>query len=99
MIIVHDIFICKPGNASKMAKMFKETMGKHENVLHVLTDVTGQFHKMVMVSQYKNLAEYEKGMEMMMKGGGGKEMEKELEKMKGYNDMYQTGSREIYRVW
>ena len=24
MIIVHDIFICKPGNASKMAKMFKE---------------------------------------------------------------------------
>ena len=24
MIIVHDIFICKPGNASKLAKIFKE---------------------------------------------------------------------------
>jgi hypothetical protein len=26
MIIVHDIFICKPGNASELAKMFKEAM-------------------------------------------------------------------------
>jgi hypothetical protein len=26
MIIVHDIFICKPGNASKVAKLFKEVM-------------------------------------------------------------------------
>jgi hypothetical protein len=24
MIIVHDTFICKPGNASKLAKLFKE---------------------------------------------------------------------------
>jgi len=24
MIIVHDIFNCKPGNASKVAKLFKE---------------------------------------------------------------------------
>ena len=24
MIVVHDIFICKPGNASTIAKLFKE---------------------------------------------------------------------------
>ena len=26
MIIVHDTFICKHGNASKLVKMFKEVM-------------------------------------------------------------------------
>ena len=25
MIIVHDIFICKPGNASKVAKLFQRS--------------------------------------------------------------------------
>ena len=44
MIHVHEIFICKPGNASKLAKKFKEAMA-------------------------------------------------------GYQDMYLTGSREIYQVW
>ena len=42
MIVVHDIFICKPGNASKIAKLFKEwTEVATEKNTTVMTDMTG----------------------------------------------------------
>jgi quinol monooxygenase YgiN len=97
MIIVHDTFICKPGNASKVAKMFKEMMANDGEVINVMTDMTGQFNKVVMVSKYENLAAYEKSFEKYMNDS--EETKKMKEAMKGYHDMYLTGSREIYRVW
>ena len=59
MIIVHDIFVCKPGNASKLAKMFKEVMSGNEEFMHIMTDMTGQFNRVIMVSKYENLTDYE----------------------------------------
>ena len=97
MIIVHDIFVCKPGNASKMAKMCKETMGKDPAVLHIMTDMTGQYHRVIMVSQYESLAAYEKNLEAHMNPTP--EMKERMKKMEGFHDMYTTGSREIYRAW
>jgi hypothetical protein len=97
MIIVHDIFICKPGNASKLAKMFKEVMGSNSEFVHVMTDVTGQFNKVVMESKYESLSAYEKNFEKYMKDED--VMKKMKEAMAGYTDMYQTGSREIFHVW
>ena len=97
MIIVHDIFICKPGNASKVAKMFKESMGKNPNVSHIMTDVSGQYNKVVIVSEYESLADFEKGFEMMQNPTP--EMKEMMSKMENYQEMYQTGSREIYRTW
>ncbi|HSC54301.1 MAG TPA: NIPSNAP family protein [Phnomibacter sp.] len=97
MIIVHDIFICKPGNASKMAKMFKEAMSGQTDLVHVMTDMTGQFNKVVMASQYENLEAYEKSWEKYQQDA--ELMKKMNEVMKDYHDMYYTGSREIYRVW
>ena len=96
MIIVHDIFICKPGNASKMAKLFKEVMADNKELVNIMTDVTGQFNKVVMVTKYDNLTAYEKSFEDYMKDA--EAMQKMKEKMKGYTDMYLTGSREIYQV-
>jgi len=97
MIIVHDTFVCKPGNASKVAKLFKEAMAGDGEVLHIMTDMTGQFNRVVMVSQYENLAAYEKSFEKYMSDS--EETKKMKEKMAGYTDMYQSGSREIFRVW
>ena len=97
MIIVHDIFVCKPGNASKVAKMFKEAMAPDPHSVNVMTDVTGQYHRVIMVSQYKDLAEFEKSMEAMKNPT--KEMQEAMKKMDGYQDMYVSGSREIYRTW
>jgi heme-degrading monooxygenase HmoA len=97
MIIVHDIFICKPGNASKVAKMFKEAMEGNAETVNILTDMTGDFNKVVMVSRYENLNAYEQSWETFMKDE--KSKKKMEDTMKGFHDMYLTGSREIYRVW
>jgi len=97
MIIVHDIFICKPGNASKFAKLFKEMMADNAELLHIMTDVTGDFNKVVMVTKYDSLSAYEQNMQKYMQDS--EEMKKMKEKMQGYTEMYLTGSREIYHVW
>jgi heme-degrading monooxygenase HmoA len=97
MIIVHDIVICKPGNASKVAKMFKEAMAGNEELVNIMTDMTGQFNKVVMVSKYDSLAAFEESWKKYEQNSD--EMKKMREKMAGYTDMYLTGSREIYKVW
>ena len=97
MIIVHDIFICKPGNASKVAKLFKEVMANNEELVNVMTDLAGPFNKVVVVTRYENLAGYEQSWKKYEEDT--EEMKKMKEKMKGYHEMYLTGSREIYQVW
>lgn len=96
MIIVHDIFICKPGQASKMAKLFKEVMGNNKETVNIMTDMTGEYNKVVMVSQYESLTAYDKSWEQYKENP---ELAKEMdEKMKGYHDMFITGKREIYKI-
>jgi len=97
MIHVHDIFICKPGQASKFAKLFKEVMADNEELISIMTDITGDFNKVVMVTQYESLSAYEQSFQKYMQNS--EEMKKMKEKMEGYHDMYLTGSREIYKVW
>jgi hypothetical protein len=97
MILVHDIFICKPGNASKLAKKFKEAMGNSPELVNILTDMTGQYNRVIMVSQYENLTAYELSWEKYKENSA--EMKRMEEAMAGYQDMYLTGSREIYQVW
>ena len=97
MIIVHDTFICKPGNASKLAKMFKEAMAGSEELLHIMSDMTGQYNRVIMVSKFENLTAYEQSWEKFKQDT--EAMKKMNETMKGYQEMYLTGSREIYQVW
>jgi hypothetical protein len=97
MIIVHDIFVCKPGNASKLAKLFKEWAGTQKEVLHIMTDLTGQWHRVISVSQHESLAAYEESWGKYMEDTPERrEMNKKFENM---NDMYVSGSREIFKVW
>ncbi|MBL8030234.1 MAG: hypothetical protein JNN11_03225 [Candidatus Doudnabacteria bacterium] len=97
MIIVHDIFVCKPGNASKLAKLFKEwaSVAPKKNV-HVMSDMTGQFHRVVVASNFESLAVYEEDSKTM---GQTPEEKVVMEKFKDMNEMYVSGSREIYKVW
>lgn len=97
MIIVHDIFICKPGNASKLAKIFKEVMTGNDELVNIMTDMTGQYNRVVMVSKYDSLTAYEESWEKYKNDS--EEMKKMKEKMAGYHEMYMSGSREIYQVW
>ena len=42
MIIVHDIFICKPVNASKVAELFEEVMADNNELVNIMTDMTDE---------------------------------------------------------
>ena len=97
MIIVHDIFICKPGNASKLAKLFKEVMSDNKELVNIMTDMTGQYNKVVTVTKYDSLTAYEESWKEYEQDT--EKMKKMKEKMTGFHEMYLTGSREIYRVW
>src|SRR4051812_27565674 len=97
MIIVHDIFICKPGNASKFAKLFKEVMADNKELVHIMSDVVGEFNKVIMVTQYDSLAAYEQSFQKYIQET--EETKQMKEKMKGYHDLYLSGSREIYQTW
>jgi hypothetical protein len=99
MIIVHDIFVCKPGNASKMAKLFKEWADiKPIKNTHVMTDMTGQFHRVIIASNHDSLSAYEEDTKTMMEKQTAEEKAL-MDKFKDMNDMYVSGSREIYKVW
>ena len=97
MIIIHDIFICKPGNASKLAKLFKEVMSGNSEFVNIMTDMSGQYNKVVAVTKFESLTAYEQSWEKYKENT--EEMKKMQEKMAGYTEMYLTGSREIYQVW
>lgn len=89
MIIVREVFIAKPGLASKLAKMFKDQW----DGVTVMTDMTGVYNKVVVQSEYNSLADFEAEMK--------KYTEKKDAKYSGSShiDMYTQGKREIYRVW
>jgi hypothetical protein len=97
MIVVHDIFICKPGNASKVAKLFKEwaDVVPKKNV-NVMTDMTGQYHRVIIAASFDNLSAYEEDSKTMGQTDAEKKV---MEKFKDMNEMYVSGSREIFKVW
>jgi hypothetical protein len=97
MIIVHDTFVCKPGNASKIAKLFKEwaDVVPRKNV-EVMTDMTGQWHRVISVSRFESLADYEESMKTV---GQSPEEKAIMDKFKDMNEMYHSGSREFYKLW
>ena len=97
MIIVHDSFICKPGNASKLAKQFKDAMADNADMVNIMTDLTGDYNRVVMVSRFESLAAFEASFQKYMHDTD--EAKKMKEKMKGYHDLYLTGTREIFQVW
>jgi hypothetical protein len=97
MISVHSTFICKPGNAGKLAKLFREWADlKKETNMSVLTDMTGQFHRVIITENHADLAAYDEA----QKDVGQTAEEKALmEKFKDMNEMYVSGSRDIFKVW
>ena len=97
MISVHSIFICKPGNAGKLAKLFKEWADtKEEGNRSVMTDMTGQFHRVIIAENHASLAAYEEAQKDI---GQSPEEKALMEKFKDMNEMYVSGSREIFKVW
>ena len=93
MIIIRNCFIAKPGQASTLAAQFKEAAAVAGFTgSRVLTDMTGDFNRVILEYQAENLGEFEARMKDYMTNPAIRE------KMKGYTDLYATGSREILQV-
>jgi hypothetical protein len=93
MIIVRNCFVAKPGHASKLAAQIKEAatvskLGKYR----VLTDLTGDFNRVILEHEAENLAGFEASMKDYATNPAFRE------KMKGYTDLWVSGSREILQV-
>ena len=93
MIVVRNCFIAKPGHASKLAAQLKEAaaaskLGKHR----ILTDLTGEFNRVILEYEADSLS----GFEAMMADYATNTAFRE--KMKGYTDLWVTGTREILQI-
>lgn len=71
-------------------------MAGRTELVNIMTDMIGQYNKVVIVSKFESLTAYEKSWENQQDS---EEMKKMQEAMKGYTEMYLMGSREIYQVW
>jgi hypothetical protein len=98
MLIIREIFTAKPGQASKLAKLFKKAMPEDHNMT-VMTDLVGDFNTIVAEYRVKNLAEFEKQMEEYKSGKPDPNIDPDVAKeMSKYTEMYLTGRREIYQI-
>ncbi len=94
MLIVREIFTAKPGQASKLAKLFKKAFIGYPNT-RIMTDLVGNYNTVVMEMQVNSLDEFEKLMEDYRTG---KMDPKVAEEMSNYTEMYINGRREIFRL-
>ena len=93
MIVVRNCFVAKPGLASTLAAQLKDAAASFmEGNYRVLTDVTGDFNRVVLEYEVASTAEFEQRMRDYATN------ESFRAKMKGYTDLYQTGSREILQI-
>ena len=93
MIVIRNCFVAKPGAASKLAAQFKEAADVAKlQKCRVLTDLTGDFNRVVLEYEAENLGEFESSMKDYATN------EAFREKMKGYTELYVTGSREILQI-
>ena len=93
MLVVRNCFVAKPGNASKLAALLKEAASTAPIPnFRVLTDLTGDFNRVILEYEAENLAEFDARMKDY---ANNKEFRA---KMAGYTDLYLTGHREILQV-
>ena len=93
MFVIRNTFVAKPGCASKLAAQLKEAVAAFQMPgARVMTDITGDFNRVIMEHTAESLEEFEKRMQETM----GSPMYRE--RMAGYTELWITGSREVLRV-
>jgi hypothetical protein len=93
MILVRNVFAAKPGQAGKLAAHLKEmaAAGNLQNA-RVLTDLTGEFNRVVMEHEVESAAAFEQSLAKYLSDP------QIREKAKAYMDLWTTGSRELLRI-
>lgn len=98
MLVIREVFTAKPGQASKLAKLFKKGFSG-DPAVRVMTDMAGEYNTVVVEMSVGSLAEFEKQMEGYKSGKPDPKMDpKVAEEMSKYTEMYLTGRREIFQI-
>jgi len=101
MLLIRDIFYCKPGKVRPMVEKFLAMAKLNEKLgqgkIRVMTDFCAErYWTIVSEMEVPSM----QALEDMMKGEGqSSEATKEFEDiMKGYHDLVDHGRREIYKI-
>jgi hypothetical protein len=93
MLVVRNSFVAKPGHASKLAAQLKIAAAAAEIPKHrVLTDLTGEFNRVILEYEVENVGEFESRMKDYATNPVFRET------MKGYTELWISGSRELLQV-
>ena len=97
MLLIREVFFCKPGQVRPMVEKFKamnavmERLGQGKS--RIMTDLSAERYWTVVAEwEVKSLGAFE---QMMSDPAQGKEMELV---MKGYHELVESGRREIYTI-
>jgi hypothetical protein len=97
MLIVRETFIAKPGQAGKLAKLFKRAFAGQTHS-RVLTDFIGNYNTVVMEMEVENLAAFEEQFNQYKAGNMGDIEPEVLEELKNYTQFWESGKREVFQV-
>ena len=98
MLIIREVFIAKPGQASKLAKLFRKAMTDRGKI-RILTDFIGEFNTVVMETEVESLAEFERQIAEYRSGKAMKDLDPETAaEMSKYSEMFLGGRREVMQV-
>ena len=97
MLLIRDVFRCKPGKARQVAEMFKRTMPsmeEHDGFLNsrVMVDYVSTYWTVVLEAEVEDIGQFDQHMNSY---GSRPEVREALE---GYLDLVEGGHREIYRI-
>ncbi|HYM62388.1 MAG TPA: hypothetical protein VEZ11_16005 [Thermoanaerobaculia bacterium] len=97
MLLIRNVFHCKPGQAKVLVKMMKETLAATQaaGVMsrgRVMTDIASTFWTVVLETEADSFEAWERESQAM---GTRPELRKAME---GYMDLVEGGYREIFKI-
>jgi hypothetical protein len=93
MIVIRNVFQCKPGQAKNLVKMMKETAASNPQMKNarILTDACAGFWTVVLETEAESLTAFEKQFAESSTPEARKAMD-------GYMELVTGGYREIFKV-
>lgn len=97
MLLVRDVFYCKPGKSRQLAEKFKKASPVFEKMdgfksSRVLLDYVANYWTVVLEAEVESIEEFERHMQTYAS------RPEVREALDGYMDLVLEGKREIYKV-
>ncbi|HNF71092.1 MAG TPA: hypothetical protein PLP34_01695 [Chitinophagaceae bacterium] len=97
MYLIRECFQTKPGKAKELVKMFKAAVPHFEKTeggknYRVMTDITGNYWTVVMELEVEHIGDFIGGLRQSTASPELKDI------MKGYTELIESGSRQIFLI-